>query len=191
MSIGKEILEGCKNNNNTCQELVYKHYYGYLLAIGYRYISDTNDAKLMVNESFFKAFTKMEQYDINIPFEIWIRRIMINSCIDFLRKGKKDKFNVALSSDSEHFFTENNSISYAEINIESQHLEALLEKVPETSRKVFYLFAVEGYSHKEIATLVDINEGTSKWHVNNARRLLKEQLSGFLKKNDKVKLYAK
>jgi RNA polymerase sigma-70 factor (ECF subfamily) len=188
MSINKAILEGCINYNKHCQEQVYQHYYGYLLTIGNRYIADIDDSKLMVNESFFKAFTKIDQYDISIPFEIWIRRIMINNCIDFLRKNKKEKYTIPLQNHEIYYAT--NSESYAEINIASEYLEKLLLSVPSTSRKVFSLFAIEGYSHKEISELLEINEGTSKWHVNNARKILKEKLSEYVKKN-KVTVYAK
>lgn len=187
MPISFDILEGCKKNNSVCQQQVYNHYYGYMLAIGYRYITDTNDAKMLINESFFKAFTKIEQYNDSMPFEIWIRRIMINTCIDFLRKNKKEKFNIAVNEENLSVHT-NASINYAEINIESEHLIALMQHVPNTSRKVFYLFAIEGYSHKEIAELLDINEGTSKWHVNNARKILKEQLGELVKKNKTISI---
>jgi RNA polymerase sigma factor (sigma-70 family) len=191
MSVSNDILKGCINNNSTCQELVYKYYYGYLYAIGVRYIDDVSDAKLMINESFFKAFTKIHQYDFAIPFEIWIRRIMINNCIDFLRKHKKEKNKISLSEEyNGTIATQQSTINYAEIQIESNHLETLLKKVPETSRKVFCLFAVDGYSHKEISELLLINEGTSKWHVNNARQILKSQLTEYVKKNQ-IKSYAK
>jgi RNA polymerase sigma factor (sigma-70 family) len=191
MSISKEILEGCKLQNATCQEMTYTHYYGFLMSIGLRYIDDTSDVKFMINESFFKAFTKIEQYDITIPFEIWIRRIMINTCIDFLRKNKKEKFNVSFNSEIANNITDQNSvINYAELNIEKNHLANLLKKVPETSRKVFSLFAIEGYSHREIGELLGINEGTSKWHTNNARQILKAQLSEYVQKTKKT-LYAK
>jgi RNA polymerase sigma factor (sigma-70 family) len=192
MSISNDILKGCKDNNNTCQELVYKHYYGYLYAIGVRYIEDVSDVKLMINESFFKAFTKMEQYDFAMPFEIWVRRIMINNCIDFLRKNKKEKNKISLSEEYVHntVSTQQSIINYAEIQIETKHLEALLKQVPETSRKVFCLFAIEGYSHREISEVLMINEGTSKWHVNNARQILKAQLTEYVKKNQ-IKSYAK
>ncbi len=191
MSVSKEILEGCKLQNATCQEMTYTHYYGFLMSVGLRYIEDSSDVKFMVNESFFKAFTKIEQYDITIPFEIWIRRIMINTCIDFLRKNKNEKFNISLSNQVENYVVQQNSvINYAELSIEKNHLANLLKKVPETSRKVFSLFAIEGYSHKEIAELLQINEGTSKWHTNNARQILKAQLSEYVQKSKKT-LYAK
>jgi RNA polymerase sigma-70 factor (ECF subfamily) len=156
-----------------------------------RYLEEVNDVKLMVNESFFKTFTKMDRYDSNIPFEIWIRRIMINNCIDFLRKNKKEKLHTSLS-DAHYNETsiQGPTLNYVELQIETKHLEGLLKKVPETSRRAFCLFAIEGYSHKEIGELMEINEGTSKWHVNNARNILKLQLHEYVKKNQ-IKSYAK
>jgi RNA polymerase sigma factor (sigma-70 family) len=191
MTISNDILEGCKNNNSTCQELLYKHYYGFLLAIGLRYINDQSDARLVTNESFFKIFTKIAKYESHIPFEFWIRRVMINTCIDFIRKNKKEKFKVELTAENQdHYFDHQSTINYAEVYIEAGHLTNLLQSVPETSRKVFYLFAIDGYSHKEIGTLLEINEGTSKWHVNHARQILKKLIHTHLKKTD-LSNYAK
>ncbi len=179
MQISAEILEGCINNKSLCQEIVYKNYYGFLIAIGNRYLNDNSDVKLMVNETFFKAFTKIHLYNKEILFEIWLRRIMINNCIDYLRKNKKIKFNETSVENINDFGTTSNSINYAELKIEATHLQNLLIQVPETSRKVFCLFAIEGYTHKEIAELLQINEGTSKWHVNNARKVLKNLLEQY------------
>lgn len=178
MAINQTILEGCIAHQAKSQELAYAHYYGYMLTVGMRYVDDVNDAKMLINESFFKAFTKIAQYNITIPFEIWIRRIMINTCIDYLRKNKKTKFNITLtnavvSTTEAYLYTKNE----ADSNIETAYLTRLLNTVPETSRKAFYLFAVDGYSHKEIGQLLGISEGTSKWHISNARKILQQKIN--------------
>ncbi len=186
MSLSKDVIEGCIHNNRTSQEVTYQHYYGFMLSIGLRYIDDYNDAKLMVNESFFKVFTKIKQYDTHIPFEVWMRRIMINTCIDFLRKNKKQKFNISLAEEKNQYQVEQlSTINHTEAHVEKAALDAMLLKVPETSRKAFCLFAIDGYSHKEISDILGINEGTSKWHVNNARKILKSLLQLVVKKNEK------
>ncbi len=176
MQINQNIIEGCISQNRTCQEMAYKHFYGYLIAVGNRYLNDTNDVKLMVNETFFKAFAKIDSYNKDIVFEVWLRRIMINNCIDFLRKTKKVRFHETNVEDFGNTNYESNTINYAEFSIEANHLKNMLLQVPETSRKVFCLFAIEGYSHKEISEILEINEGTSKWHVNNARKILKKEV---------------
>ncbi len=191
MTVSIDILNGCRNNKSTCQETVYQQYYGFMYSIGKRYIDETNDIKHLVNDSFFKAFTKITQYNTEVPFEVWLRRIMINTCIDFIRKNKKEK---AVQLVADDYVLENNnttvSINYSEIQIEKEHLTNLLLKVPDMSRKAFYLFVIDGYSHKEIGELLGINEGTSKWHISNARMLLKAQLTNYVKKNE-VNVYAK
>jgi RNA polymerase sigma factor (sigma-70 family) len=178
VSISLQILEGCKNQNNTSQQIVYNSYYGLLLNIGMRYFNEINDAKLMVNESFFKIFTKIDSYNNQIAFEAWISRIMINTCIDNWRKTKKIKIN-EITVETHYDDQISQSYSISSQKIEHDFLISLLDKVPEVSRKVFLLFAIEGYSHKEIGSLLNINEGTSKWHVNNARKILKELIINY------------
>lgn len=172
MALSENILNGCIHRDKTCQEIVYQQFYGMLLAIGMRYFNDVNDAKFLVNEAYFKIFTKIESYNQAIAFEGWITRVMVNTCIDHWRKTKKIKINEI--NVSEYF--ENPKDSTANeigLKIESEYLINLLQQVPDVSKKVFLLFAVEGFSHREIANLLNINEGTSKWHVNNARKILK------------------
>ncbi len=173
MALSNQILQGCLNQDRTCQEIVYKKYYGMLVTVGMRYFQDLNDAKVLVNEAFFKIFTKIDSYNTSIPFESWITRIMVNTSIDYWRKIKKVKFN---EKNVPEYFDEpmpNSSGTIAE-KIEAEYLIQLLQQVPEVSKKVFLLFAVEGFSHREISEILKINEGTSKWHVNNARKILKE-----------------
>jgi RNA polymerase sigma-70 factor (ECF subfamily) len=159
--------------------------------VGNRYLDELNDVKMLVNESFLKAFTKIDSYENSIPFTYWLRRIMINTCIDHLRKYKKEKYTVPIELENEYAAVQQNAdISEVEGKIEAAYLHQILELVPNTSRKVFFLFVLEGYSHKEIATMLEINEGTSKWHVNNTRTILKKHLLHLDAKNKKTS-YAK
>jgi RNA polymerase sigma factor (sigma-70 family) len=191
MSLHPDILRGCLENNRQCQKQLYDQYYDFLMGVCYRYAPNNGDARFLVNEGFFKILTKIDRYDKIIPFEVWIRRVMINTIIDAFRKNKKEKQLVvlqeepALASHQQHA-----DMNYAEAHIEAVHLQKMLQKVPDVSRKVFNLFAIDGYSHKEIAELLNITEGTSKWHVSNARQLLKAQLISYLKKTE-LRSYAK
>jgi RNA polymerase sigma factor (sigma-70 family) len=186
-AIDQKILDGCRQQSKYCQEQVYRHYYNFLIMVGNRYVSELNDVKMLVNESFFKAFTKIESYENHIPFAYWVRKIMINTCIDYLRKHKKEKYTVPIELENGHStINSHTDINYVESNIESAYLKQMLQLVPDTSRKVFFLFVIEGYSHKEIAHMLDINEGTSKWHVNNTRTILKAQLKNIQANNKKI-----
>jgi RNA polymerase sigma factor (sigma-70 family) len=191
MSINPDLLKGCLDNNRHSQKQLYEQYYDFLMGVCYRYFPNVNDARALVNDGFFKILTKIERYDVAIPFEIWIRRVMINTIIDHFRKNKKEKQLVVLQEEPVlAVHQQQNDINYAELQIEAGYLQKMLQKVPDISRKVFNLFAIEGYSHKEIGELLHITEGTSKWHVSNARQILKAQLSSYLKKIE-LKSYAK
>ncbi len=189
MPISKEILDGCQGNDRQCQKILYEQYYPFLLGICYRYVQDVNDARFLVNEGFFKILTRLEKYDRNIPFEIWIRRVMVNTVIDHFRKNAKRKNLVAIQEDGYHQQIPG-ELNFAEIEVEAEHLRQMLQQVPEVSRKVFNLFAIDGYSHKEIAEIMQITEGTSKWHVSSARQVLRGLLKQYLKKTE-LRSYAK
>lgn len=191
MSISPDLLQGCLSNNRHCQKQLYEQYYGFLAGVCSRYIQDMSEVRHLVNDGFFKILTKIDKYDTAIPFEVWIRRVMINTVIDYFRKTKKEKKLVVLQEEPALAGHQHHTgINYAEIQIEAGHLETMLRQVPDISRKVFNLFAIDGYPHREIAEMLGITEGTSKWHVSNARQILKSQLAGYLKKTE-PRLYAK
>lgn len=191
MPISKEILDGCLANNRQSQKMLYEQYFSYLMGVCYRYLQDVNEARFLVNEGFFKILTRLEKYDQRIPFEIWIRRVMVNTIIDHFRKNARRKQMVVLQDDTKHNSTTTaGDMNYAEAEAEAEHLQLMLKQVPEVSRKVFNLFAIDGYSHKEIAELMQITEGTSKWHVSSARSVLRGLLKQYLKKTE-LQSYAK
>jgi RNA polymerase sigma factor (sigma-70 family) len=190
MPISKEILDGCLENNRHCQKALYDQYFGFLMGICYRYLQDANEARFLVNEGFFKILTRLEKYDQRIPFEIWIRRVMVNTLIDHFRKNAKRKQLVVLQDETKHNLDGAGDLNYAEAEVETEHLQLMLKQVPEVSRKVFNLFAIDGYSHKEIAEQMQISEGTSKWHVSSARQVLRGLLKQYLNKTE-LQSYAK
>ncbi len=110
-----------------------------------------------------------------MPFKPWIRRIMVNTLIDEYRKKKSEKERLIYVDDyfdSHNFSDVNEAISKFDCN----QIYDEINKLPEATKKVFNLFVIDGYSHKEIGGMLDISEGTSKWHLNAARQKLKEQI---------------
>lgn len=190
MPIQKDILEGCLNNNRQSQKILYEQFHPFLMGVCYRYVPDVNEARFLVNEGFFKILTRLEKYDTHIPFEVWIRRVMVNTIIDHFRKNSKRRQLVVLQDEIKQTSTSASDMNYAEAEIQAEHLQLMLQQVPEVSRKVFNLFAIDGYSHKEIAALLQITEGTSKWHVSSARQVLRGLLKQYLKKTE-LQTYAK
>ena len=140
-----------------------------------RYSRDKDTASEMLNAAYLKILTSLTSYKPEIPFKSWIRRIMVNTLIDEYRKNKREKEKVSYVEeyfDSTDFSDVNEALS----RISCQQILEQINRLPEATRKVFNLFAIDGYSHKEIGEMLEISEGTSKWHLNAARQKLKEYI---------------
>ncbi|MDE0771616.1 MAG: RNA polymerase sigma factor [Salibacteraceae bacterium] len=178
MEISNEILEGCIANKRKSQFLLYKQCYSILLSICLRYENNKEDAEFLLNQGFMKIVTKLSTFKGDRPFEAWIRRIMINTIIDDYRKNSKEK-SIIQFKDIQNDGTENLWVEYnaADLEFEAEELLGFIDKLPTESKKVFVLFAIDGYSHKEIAEMLGISDGTSKWHVSFARKKLRELIA--------------
>jgi RNA polymerase sigma-70 factor (ECF subfamily) len=177
--IGDDLIARCGRGEPRAQHELYKALYGLMMSVCSRYERNRQDAVARMNQGFLKVLTNIDKRRPEVPFELWVRRIMINTVIDEYRKESHRRTQETLDV---HLDT---SIQ-AEVNDYLRHMEAdafaaLLDQVPMMSRKVFNLFAIDGYAHAEIADLLGISEGTSKWHVSHARQVLQQaigQLAG-------------
>jgi|TARA_B110001469_G_C9626809_1_gene312992 RNA polymerase sigma factor (sigma-70 family) len=178
LEISNEILEGCIANKRKSQFLLYKQCYSILLSICLRYENNKEDAEFLLNQGFMKIVTKLSTFKGDRPFEAWIRRIMINTIIDDYRKNSKEK-SIIQFKDIQNDGTENTWVEYnaADLEFEAEELLGFIDKLPTESKKVFVLFAIDGYSHKEIGEMLGISDGTSKWHVSFARKKLRELIA--------------
>ena len=150
------------------------------MSVAYRYKNNEEDAKSLSITSFLKVLTNIESYKPNIPFNAWIRRIAINTAIDDFRKNSKHNL---IEYSDEISTNENYTINDYDLEIRAEELNNMILKLPKATKLVFNLFAIDGYSHKEIAEQLNISTNTSKWHVKEARKKLKEQI---LKKQNLV-----
>ena len=141
------------------------------------YIKDLHHAEDVMLGAFFKAFSHLSDFQDKGSFEGWLRRIMIRESISFLRTQKKLEFREELIMENADSFNE------VESNMEVEHIQQLIDGLPEGYRMVFVMYAIEGYKHREIAELLKIDEGTSKSQLFKARKLLQEQLKTFKKTN--------
>lgn len=171
------LIEKCISNDRRAQENLYKTYYGLLMSVCLRYKKNIQDAELSLNMGFYKILVNLSKYDTSVPFEYWIRRIMINQCIDEFRKEQR---HTALIYKDQITDVDLNysSVSYNEANefFSEEYLAQMVRKLPPMAAKVFNLFAIDGLSHKEIVEILDIPEGTSKWYLSEARKKLKEMV---------------
>lgn len=173
-----EIVKGCKQHNRQQQEALYQACYASMLKVCTRYARDVDEAAALYNEAMLKVFNNIEQYKGDSELPAWIRRIVINTCIDHYRKQARfvhqpveaiSDQKIMVSPDVYH-------------RLSGHDVTRLLHELPKNTSLVFSLFALEGYKHEEIGLLLGISAGTSKWHLNEARRLLKEKLDSLVKK---------
>jgi len=176
-----EIVEGCLRGERRSQEALFKQFYGKMMAVCLRYLSDRDSAQEVLQEGFIKVFDKLEVFDFKGSLEGWIRRIIVNTAIDAIRKNKRNPF----LSDQDNDFKQDSVDEVVEkekfelLEIKSEIALASISKLSPAYRTVFNLYVIEELSHKEIAELLGISEGTSKSNLAKAKmnlqRHLKEQ----------------
>lgn len=168
------IIEGCLNNNRQAQQQLYQHYADLMLGLCIRYIKDKPQAEEIMIGGFMKVFDKIGSFRQEGSFEGWIKRLMVNECLMHLRKEKKHKNDLEIEK-AYHEITP----SQPDTGLEAGELLKLIKSLPEGYRTVFNMYAIEGYSHKEIAKTLGINEGTSKSQLSKARKHLKELIKKY------------
>ena len=180
LELDNSFIKKLINQDRRAQLELYKKSFGILMSVAYRYKKNEEDAKSLSITSFLKVLTNIESYKPNIPFNAWIRRIAINTAIDDFRKNSKHNL---IEYSDEISTNENYTINDYDLEIRAEELNNMILKLPKATKLVFNLFAIDGYSHKEIAEQLNISTNTSKWHVKEARKKLKEQI---LKKQNLV-----
>src|ERR1700753_1511104 len=166
-----QLIGGCIKQERGSQKMLYKAFYGFAMGICLRYANNREEASEVMNQGFFKVFTRIETYDISRPFKAWLGRIMTNVSIDYYRANLKMAYTDDLDK-AEH-------ISDGDLTDKKLHYEDLLrmvQQLPPAYRTVFNLFAIEGYSHEEIGEMLHINPGTSKSNLHKARQKLKQMI---------------
>ncbi len=166
------LIDGCAANDRRAQELLYRQYYGKMMTTCLRFNPNYDDALEALNNGFFKVFKNIGQYKGKGSFDGWVYHIVRNAAVDFVRK----RLQYAETGSLDGLDADIEMVENACEQMEAAELLKLLDVLPDATRTVFNLFAVEGFSHKEIAGLLDISEGTSKWHTANARKQLQEKL---------------
>lgn len=174
-----EVIEGCLKNDRRSQERLFHLYYGKLIVVALRYMSDRDTAEEILQNGFIKVFEKLDTYDSSGSFDGWIRRIIANTAIDSIRKSKKDP--LLSGTDTDFVYDAEDPMVEME-NSENLTIkgELPLEAVQQLSpayRTVFNMYVIENFSHKEIAEKLGISEGTSKSNLAKAKANLRAILS--------------
>lgn len=162
------MLHGCLHNVATAQEALYNRFSPRMLGVCYRFGHNREDAEDMLQEGFIKVYTQIHQFRNQGALEGWIRRIIVHTCINILKKNKKFTDSVDLIHANSLHLNENNihSILQAKQVVES------IRSLPLGYRTVLNLYAIEGFSHKEIADMLDIEESTSRSQYTRAKAML-------------------
>ncbi len=168
-----ELLMASVKGDRKSQERLYKSFFSYAMAICMRYTRNKDEAIEVCNDGFLKVFLKGEQFDPKYPFKAWLKRIMVNTSIDFNRKNLKHTNH----NDIETAYNISSNYATAEDKLGYDQLLILVQKLSPSYREVFNLFAIDGYSHEEISVLLNIPVGTSKSKLSRARESLRQMLA--------------
>ena len=179
--LSEEVLvQKCKSGELKYQERLYKHFYGYAMGVGLRYLDDRDDVLEVVNDSFIKVFKAIQFYNETQPFKAWLRRIIVNTAIDLRRKNLKFQNNVDIE---EAVYVGKQAEAIDQLS--AQDILKLLNLLPAVQKTVFNLYEIDGYSHDEIGEMLSIPVSTSRVYLSRA----KEKLRSYL--NQQEKSYAR
>jgi RNA polymerase sigma factor (sigma-70 family) len=178
----EKIIKGCIKEDRQSQEDLYKILSPVMYAVCLRYASDADEAGDFLQEGFIRVFTKIKSFRNEGSFEGWVRRIMVNTSLQLIRKNRK-----MFLLNEEIIEGEDFEINENQCELDAADLLNMVQALPENQRMVFNLFVIEGYNHNEIANMTGIPENTSKSHLHRARITLKEMLLGRPEKQRKKK----
>ena len=182
----QEIIAGCRKKDRALQEHLYKIYYSMFLKVCARYAKSMQDAEQLLNDGFLKVFTQIDKFNNTGSFAGWMQRIMVNTCLDYLRSGSLKEDMImhvnAIPAEESNLSVGNEAIE----NMDFRELVKLIQLLPAMTRTVFNLYVFDGFNHRQISEQLDITEGTSHWHVHQARNMLQKKI---MKSDKKTVLY--
>jgi len=167
-----ELIQGCLKRNRRSQELLYKQFYSYAMALCLRYSGGREEAREILNDGYLKVFTKIDTYDNERPFKTWLGRIMINTALDYYRRDIKLQIVDQIEEKMVPVINEN-----VTGDLTCEEIMSLVNRLSTAYRIVFCLNVIDGFSHEEIAEKLNISVGTSKSNLARAREKLKIMLS--------------
>lgn len=168
------IVEGCRRNDIIAQKKLYSSFYTYAMHVCLPYTNCEEDSNDILSNAFMRIFRSIHDYDSSKgSLYGWIRKIVVNASLDFIKK--RSKFASSTIEEAEGIVIENTVIE----KISADELLQIIRRLPAATQAVFNLYCIEGYNHREIATMLGIKEGTSKWHLSEAKTLLKKRLTKY------------
>lgn len=171
ISFDSGIIEQCRKSDRRAQMQLYTTFYKRVYNTCYRVLRDQAEAEDVMQESFLKAFSGLDSYNEDVPFEAWLVRIAINTSIDKLRRKNLDM--VSLNENIDYDLTDSNdNDDWEKIMEKVSQVKSAIEKLPDTSRLIINLYLIEGYDHEEIAEILNIAPGTVRIQYMRAKQKL-------------------
>ena len=170
-----ELIKKAAKNNREAQHVLFELYAPKMLSVCRYFIKDLQHTEEVMLNGFFKVFSNLRNFKGEGSFEGWIRRIMVRESISYLRQKKRIEF---IAED----FVFNNTYNNIETDIEVEQIQQLIDQLPEGYKTIFIMYAIEGYKHNEIATMLNISESTSKSQLFKARKMLQGKIKKLNKK---------
>lgn len=166
----EQLIQGCIRDERGAQEKLYHLFYPRMMALVRRYIDRDELAEEVMNNGYLRAFQKIKQYNFQGSFEGWLRKIIFHAVADYVKQNARYSNNVILVEKDEYVHKDHADKLYYD------QLVKLVQALPDATRNVFNMYVMEGFTHKEIGNMLGISEGTSKWHLSEGRRVLKEKI---------------
>ena len=169
------IIKGCLAGNRASQERLYKRFYPKMMGMVKRYTNyhEYHLAEEILNNGFLKVFQKIESYEFKGSFEGWVRKIIYHSIFDYIRQNTKYREKMVFAEEEKDIVVTKTPID----KLNYDEIMHYIQDLPENTRTVFNMYILEGFTHREISKKLDISEGTSKWHLHEGRKILKEKIS--------------
>ena len=171
-----ELIDGCKRQSRKHEEFFFKKYYGYVMGISISYAKSRDLAQEIVHDSFLKFFVAVQRTDQITSVKSWLRKITVNTAIDYYRKNRKFFYQEEADGDTPVY-----DEVYAPDQLAYEELLKLICLLPEDLRMVFNLYEIEGYSHKEVAEHLEITESSSRVYLTRAKTRLRQLIHIHLK----------
>lgn len=166
----EQLIQGCIRNERSAQERLYRLFYPRMMGVVKRYITNEEQAEEVMNNGYLRAFQKIHQYNFQGSFEGWLRKIIFHAVADYVKQNVKYSKQIVLVEKDQYVHHDHADKLYYNQLIE------LVQALPDATRTVFNMYVMEGFTHKEIGNILGISEGTSKWHLSEGRRTLKEKI---------------
>jgi len=177
MAPSSELIKSCIKGKEKAHYELFKLCFSYMMSIAVKYYNNHDDARAQVNAAFYKVLTHLETFHQENSFDAWVKRITVNTILSDFRSLKGYKQAISPVNFEENLGElDSEEAAMADDRFEYEDIMRLMQELKEEERHILMLHAVDGYQHKEIAEMLQIPEGTCRWHLSNARKNLKVKL---------------